>query len=174
MRWAIDSLVALMLAGIVAGLVYHYRDTEEYGLNRDALQQDVVRFRKQIMLHAALGQVEMSVRGFPLTVDPEWFSEEEGGIPQNLLLDDSHPWLEIAGPSQVDLLHPMDRVSSGGLAKFWYNPYTGDVRARVPVAVSDSESLDLYNEVNSSNLTDLFIISKIGDEEQLAAETTSN
>lgn len=174
MRWAIDSLVALMLAGIVAGLVYHHRDAEEHVQNRDALHGDLVRFRKQIILHAALGQVEMSVRGFPLTIDPEWFSEEEGGIPQNLLLDDSHPWLEIAGPSQSNLLHPMDRVTAGRQAKFWYNPYTGDVRARVPASVSDSKSLELYNKVNGSNLTDLFIMSKVGDDELAAAESMSH
>ncbi len=165
MRWAIDSLVALMIAGIVTGVVLHFRTSEEDTEHQTHLREDVARFRQVIVLQAAFDQVPMSARGFPLNVDPEWFAKDEQGMPENLLLDEQHPWLEIAGPAQAELSHPTQRVATNSQhAKFWYNPYTGDVRARVPAGVSDAESLALYNDVNACSLTSLFEPAKTDDE----------
>lgn len=165
MRWAIDSLVALMISGVVAGVVLYYRTTEQEEQNRATLRSDVTRFNKQVILQAALGRVEISVRGFPTTIDPEWFSVENGDLPENPLMDGTHPWLEIAGIAQADLTHPPVRVGTDSTsAKFWYNPYTGNVRARVPAGLSDAETLELYNYVNSCALTDLFAPRTLSDE----------
>jgi hypothetical protein len=56
------------------------------------------------------------------------------------------------------------------MAAFWYNPYQGILRARVPVMISDEESLSVYNRINSSSLTSIFpkgsggdLLSAIGD-----------
>ncbi len=171
MRWAIDSLVAIMISGVVAGVVLYYRTTEQENQNRQVLRSDVVRFNEQVILQSALGRVELSVRGFPTTIDPEWFNAENGGLPENPMIGSNHPWLEIAGIIQADLTHPPIRVGADNTsAKFWYNPYTGNVRARVPAGLSDADTLKLYNYVNSSDLTDLFAPRTLSDELAIAED----
>jgi hypothetical protein len=97
-------------------------------------------------LRAALRDVPVSSRGYPLTIDPEWF---EGTLPWNDLLGPSQPWLELAHQDQKDLVHPPDPfVIERTQAGFWYNPHTGHVRARVPAQASESASVELYNRVN--------------------------
>jgi hypothetical protein len=41
-------------------------------------------------------------------------------------------------------------------SRFWYNPYAGVVRARVPQGASDAAALKMYNAVNVSRLRSLF------------------
>lgn len=169
MRWAIDSLVALMISGVVAGVVLYYRNTEQEGKHRETLRSDVTRFNNQVILQSALGRVEISVRGFPMTIDPEWFNEDNGSLPENPMMEGNHPWVEIAGVDQADLTHPPVRVAFDSTsAKFWYNPYTGNVRARVPAGLSDAETLNLYNYVNSCDLADLFAPRTLSDELAIA------
>jgi hypothetical protein len=154
MRLLMDTLVALMLAGILVGVVFHTRTDHETDQTKQTTRLELRRFQQQIALQSALAKVERTERGYPVTIDPEWF---QGNLPSNPLLGPEHPWVEIAGSDQQDLLHPLERVASNkGIAKFWYNPYLGLVRARVPVGMSDSASLELYNFVNDSNLPDLF------------------
>lgn len=164
MRWVVDSLVALMIAGIVTGVVLHVRQREQFELSREIVRGDIQRFRQQINLQTAMSKVELTEQGYPATIDPEWFTTDDGGLPMNPLLDDQHPWLELAGPSQALLVHPPNRTaSSRRFAKFWYNPYTGAVRARVPVGVSDSETLELYNYINNCDLGSLFASGSVLD-----------
>jgi hypothetical protein len=149
-----DTLVALMLVGILAGIVWHnHGDCERQAL-LDQVREEVRRFQQQILLQATLGEVEQSERGYPATVDPKWFA---GCLPANDLLGPGHPWLEIAGPEQRSLRHPPQLLADDeGLAKFWYNPSTGSLRARVPVGISDAAALETYNYVNDSDLPSLF------------------
>jgi hypothetical protein len=39
---------------------------------------------------------------------------------------------------------------------FWYNPYQGVIRTRVPAMISDQRSLDLYNRLNRCTLQSIF------------------
>ncbi len=154
MRLLIDSLVALMLTGILAGVVLHTRSEWRLEDKIELARAEVERFQSQIMLQTAMEKVEMSQRGYPARVDTAWFA---GRLPRNPLLGPSHPWLEIAGDDQKDLHHPSNRIAfSHDVAQFWYSPHTGELRARVPAGVSDATALRLYNRVNGSNLTDLY------------------
>ena len=154
MRLLRDTLVALMLVGILAGIVWHNRSDVDRQAMLDAVREDVRRFQQQILLQATLGEVEQSERGYPASVDPKWFA---GSLPANDLLGPEHPWLEIAGPDQRGLHHPSQLLADeGGLAKFWYNPLTGSLRARVPVGISDAAALEMYNHINDSELPSLF------------------
>ena len=168
MRLLVDILLALMLCGVLAGVVMYKRGEISSKQDLEQTRVDVRRFQQQITLHAQLGQVEHSKRGFPMTIEPAWFSDN---LPRNPLLGPGHPWLEIAGIIQADLTHPPIRVGADNTsAKFWYNPYTGNVRARVPAGLSDAETLKLYNYVNSSDLTDLFAPRTISDELAIAED----
>ena len=71
---------------------------------------------------------------------------EPGGCPQR-----------PAGEEIAALEHPVNLTASDySLAQFWYNPNTGQVRARVPAGISDAAALGLYNRVNDCNVPDLF------------------
>jgi hypothetical protein len=154
MRFFMDCMVALMLTAILAGIMWYNRVDAQHTQARELARAEVRRFQQQISLQSALAQVQRSERGYPQAVEPDWF---QGKLPSNPLLDSSHPWLEIAAPEDADLQHPMQRVAAhSGVAKFWYNPSTGVVRARVAAGGSDKSSVEMYNFVNDATLPDLF------------------
>ena len=154
MRLAIDSLVALMLAAVLTGVVLKSKTGGGETAELNQVRSEVRRFQQQVMLQAALEQVELSEGGFPKTVDPEWF---HGDLPANSLLDPATPWLEVASRSQLTMLHPPLRVATGEkTARFWYNPRLGLVRARVPAGISDSQAIRWYNQINDCDLATLY------------------
>ncbi|MHC4416462.1 MAG: hypothetical protein ACYS0G_14410 [Planctomycetota bacterium] len=156
----IDTLVALMLTGLLAGVVFHTRVERKMDEKIVLARAEVRRFQSQLNLQAALEKVELTQRGYPATVEPEWFL---GDLPANPLLGPGHPWLEIAGKAHSNLDHPELRTASDhSVAQFWYNPYRGSLRARVPSGISDATALELYNRINECNLTSLVSAGKAG------------
>ena len=154
MRLLIDSLVAVMLAALLGAIVLAERREQDWYRDIEIASVDLHRLQREIYLQAALGDVPLSDRGFPVTVDPEWF---ETGLPRNPLLGPDHPWLEVAGAAQQHLTHPPKRMAvDRQTAKFWYNPYQGVVRARVSSELAEHEALTLYNQVNGCRLPNLF------------------
>ena len=157
MRLLVDSLMAVMLAALLAGILLKQQADEEARRNVETLRSNVRIIQQQVMLQAALERVPRNEYGFPATIDPAWFG---GNVPRNpLFTSDDHPWLEVAGPHEVDLLHPTARTSAPDLdrvATFWYNPVRGVVRARVPYDLTDRRTIDTYNYVNGCSLDDLF------------------
>jgi hypothetical protein len=150
MRLLIDTLVALMLAGLLGGILLHYRQDQAGEEQIDEVRQALRQLRQQVAYHAAMADTDLTGRGFPTEIDPEWFGE---ALPENALADGNHPWIEIAGRGQADLLNPPVRVLlDESYAGFWYNPYQGVVRARVPADVSDDRAVQLYYEVNGSSV----------------------
>jgi len=153
MRLVIDSLVALMLAGLLGGILLYQRSTEEESRDVELLRQSLRRIEQQIAYHSAVADTQLTGRGFPETIDPEWFAAD---LPRNVLANGPHPWLEVATAEQANLQHPPVRVMlDKSYAGFWYNPYQGVVRARVPSEVSDEQAIAIYNEVNGSYEKDL-------------------
>ena len=154
MRTLLNILVAAMLMGILVGVVM-IRSTE--GIKQDQIRtarDEVRRFQRQIAFQATMADVELTAEGFPVTADPNWF---HGDLPKNPLIEAGHPWVEIAGRNERSLLHPLDlKVRDAAAAQFWYNPYKGIVRTRVPADISDARALKLYNQANHSSLGGLF------------------
>ena len=154
MRFLIDILVGLMLLGLAAGAFLHFRTSNNTANRTERTRMELRRFQSQLDLKAALGEAELSTAGFPLDINIEWFGDS---LPSNPLLPLGHPWVEIAPESQQSLDHPLDRSATDrSLAQFWYNPYRGALRARVPSKGTDTETLILYNTVNDSSLPGLF------------------
>ncbi len=155
MRLLIDTLVALMLAGILGGIVVAHRDNSDSEATYDSGRMQLRDLQRQINLQASLKRVPINEFGWPMTVDPEWFADHR---PDNPLLDDSRPWLEVATPMYYRLENPLDcSTADPRAAQFWYNPAKGIVRARVPAGLSDQASLDAYNRVNGTSLVDLYV-----------------
>lgn len=156
MRVLINGLMVLMVAGLLAGVAWYHQKEWSTRSELDFVRGEVALLRQQIMFQAAMGEVELSLQGYPLTVDPEWFSSN---LPDNPLLGTSHPWVEIADNDKWQQLHPAEPIATHKrLAQFWYNPANGIVRARVPAGISDAASLQMYNHINECDLKVLFEI----------------
>lgn len=154
MRTLLNILVVVMLAGILVGVVM-IRSNK--GIKQDQIRtarDEVRRFQRQITFQATIAEVELTAEVYPVTADPNSF---HGNLPQNLLIEAGHPWVEIAGRNERSFLHPLDIVVRDAVAaQFWYNPYKGIVRARVPADISDAIALEVYNQVNDSSLGGVF------------------
>ena len=154
MRRFIDVLAVLTLAGLGAAIFYAQKDRYDHEQAVEQVSEAVRIFDLKIKYHAATEGAELTARGWPVTIDPAWF---EGAVPRNPLVSADRPWLEIAGPDDAELQHPRLRMTVDlTVASFWYNPYNGALRARVPVTTSDAEALQMYNTVNHSSLTSIF------------------
>lgn len=168
MRWRdVLTVLGLGLAMVGAVTVQRARGREQAEFNRVAAELN--RLALEISYRSVTGQsVERNDLGWPTTVKPEWF--EEGQAPRNFMADPAAPWLEVAGPEERNLDHPRLRMLvSEQIAGFWYNPARGVVRARVPVMVSDSAALELYNRLNGSSLASIFD----GADERVASQTAA-
>lgn len=153
MRWLRDCVAVVGLAALSAGTLYVYRQQETQVEAVQDVAQAVQSINQQIALQATTHTTALNERGWPRTIDPKWFDSP----PMNDLVGDDHPWIEIAGPEDAALQHPRVRIAvSDQLAAFWYNPYQGVVRARVPVMLSDEDATRVYNQVNSCNLSTIF------------------
>lgn len=156
MRRVVDFFAILTLIGLGAAIFYTQKDRYQQQEAIEQTSQAVRMFDLKIKYHAATEGAQLTARGWPVTIDPAWF---EGAVPRNPLVSANRPWLEIAGPQDSELQHPRLRMtvdSDPPLASFWYNPYNGALRARVPVTASDQEALEMYNTVNRTSLTTIF------------------
>jgi hypothetical protein len=153
MRLLIDSLTAVTLAGLLAGLLMYYRHQESEDDAVAELRANVEVIRQELMVQTALERVARNEYGNPESIDPEWFEEE---LPRNVLLGSRYPWLEIASGEELKQDNPTHKVAADeSQAGFWYNPRKGLVRARIPQYTSDKRTLEVYNFVNRTNLASL-------------------
>lgn len=154
MRWVRDLALIMILAALAGGAVIYSRMERDQEQLVQQAAAEVRRLETEIKYRAATNAVELNARGWPVTIDPMWF---DGRPPLNRLVSTDRPWLEVSGPEQAGLSHPTIRFAlEPTQASFWYNPYQGIVRARVPVMVSDAKALDLYNRINACHITSLF------------------
>lgn len=171
MRLILDTLIALMLLGIVAGVVATDRRDRDVQTRSHRTRLALARLHEQMMLRAALRETPINDAGFACDISPHWFDRD--GLPRNSLarapghllhvsgqihattVTSDRPWIDLAPPGDT-ADHPPDPVLiSPGQAEFWYNPHRGIIRARVMARESSEATLALYNHVNSSNLRQL-------------------
>lgn len=152
MRLVIDSLIALMLVGILAVVVIHYRNNRTRVTDLSAVHGALAQLHEQAAFQAALGIVERSDAGFPEHVSPDWFDDT---VPVNDLLTAKHPWIDVAPPGDRSDQPPDPVIRRPEQAGFWYNPARGVFRARVMPEATDALTLEVYNRVNGTTLTRL-------------------
>lgn len=146
MRWLRDIALLVLLIALGAGVVWWQQVQREERARIDQTTADTQRLEREVRYRAATKTGNLNARGWPVTVDPDWFLTEP---PQNFVVSEDRPWLEIAVESEAGLLHPPVRMTLDEHgAAFWYNPYQGVVRARVPVEMTDQQATALYNAVN--------------------------
>lgn len=154
-RGVIEGLTVLAIAGLIGGMYYLKSEEDKATRQSDEVAAEVQRFRGELSLRAASGlATERNPRGWPVTVDPKWFDDRP---PRNDLLSSDRVWVEVAPEHHAKLQHPPVRIAlDRTFASFWYNPYLGIVRARVPLMLSEEESLALYNKINSVSVESLY------------------
>lgn len=87
---------------------------------------------------------------FPGTLDPSWFVE--GTLPHNPLApEQTSPIVIYDASAAQNATHPASKLVSTSGA-FWYNPNNGAFRALVPAQSSEAQTLQLYNDANSSQV----------------------
>jgi hypothetical protein len=148
LRRIVDLVAITTALGLASGVGWHGYAHFEEQRNIKRVSGELRRFQQVLAYQSASGQTQTNTRGWPVTIDPNWFG---GDPPRNHLLTPDRPWLEIAPQEQAQLNDPPVRMSiDGATAAFWYNPNQGIVRARVPVQISDEKSLAMYNAVNGT------------------------
>lgn len=159
MRLLIDSLIAVMLIGILAGVLLHHRAAQQHAQRLRLVHDALAQLHEQAVFHAALadrhGDDEADVvyrPGFPTRIDSAWFP---GGIPRSALAGVAHPWIDTAPHGDLSRHPPDPTLERSAQAGFWYNPALGIFRARVPRQITEKATLDLYNHLNGSSLTAL-------------------
>jgi len=162
MRWFLDAIGLILVMALLGGILWYKKDVRE----REAMIIEACvarnRLELEIRYRAATRSGELNARGWPITIDAKWF---EGHPPRNHLIEASSPWVEVAPADQAGLQHPPVRMAvDESLAGYWYNPYLGVLRARVPVMVSDQEAVDLYNRLNNSQLYSIFQSDRLADD----------
>ena len=147
MRLVVDSLIALLLVAVLAGVLVHHLHA----------QHELDRYQQ---VHHALGKLyEQAIvngsntdnpteTGFPLIMKQVWFEP----VPINVMIDPGHPWLDIAPPGDM-ANHPPDPIAyTKEQAGFWYNPNRGIFRARIKLQFAAADTLELYNQLNNCTL----------------------
>ena len=154
MRHVINILLVMMAGGCIAIGVRSFTEHRELQEHVESTREALYELKQRVALHSTVEEVAKSSNGFPESIDPDWFPET---LPLNHLVSENRPWLEIAGEEDRNKRHPDQRATiDSDLAAFWYNPYNGVIRARVPRSISDSNTNQLYDQVN--NITKEIVI----------------
>ncbi len=152
-RLIMYALFLLALAGTVGAFSWHQRARSDELAEINRARASLQRLERELKVRAATGQCKVNGRGWPDTVEPEWFTVDP---PINPLVPIDRPWLEIAGAGEEALMDPpLRQTVTSEVASYWYNPATGVVRARVGPRISDRSALRLYNQVNGTSLKNL-------------------
>jgi hypothetical protein len=152
MRVLVDSLIALMLAAILVGVLIQHRE-EQHKLERvQHVHQALTRLYDQAAYRVAVAEVMKTPTGFAAFISPLWFEDD---LPVNVIVPGKQPWLDIAPDGDTNDHPPDPIITSGQQAGFWYNPTRGVFRARVTEQMSSQETLRLYNQLNNTAVTAL-------------------
>jgi type II secretory pathway pseudopilin PulG len=152
MRLLIDSLIALMVVGILAGVILFQRAQTQKVEQCETVQQALARLQEQVLYRGALGEVDITDAGFPSDISPLWFGNN---MPLNLMVPGRQPWLDVAPEGDNGDDPPDPVVTRPEQAGFWYNPNRGLCRARVQSQITERETLRLYNQLNGTFLKQL-------------------
>jgi hypothetical protein len=157
-RWLADIAALVIVLALGSGLLLLERAKRDREATIQRVAADARRLELELKYRAASKTVELNPRGWPVTVDPKWFDYDP---PVNTLLSPNRPWVEVASPDEAGLLHPHVRMAvDESYAAFWYNPYQGVIRARVPVMVNDEQATELYNRINATVIASIFFEEK--------------
>ncbi len=148
----IEILIVSAILVVIAGIAYPLVAGIPRNVQTVTMSSVVRLIRQKILYHAAVGDVPLSMEGYPNTIDPEWFTN---GLPQDV-------WTKR--PMKIQTVHgakdqtiPMDKTfklpKSNGVGEHtaWYNAATGAFVALVPKIGSEADMREMFNLVNGQN-----------------------
>lgn len=160
-RWLLDGVAVVAALVLIGGAILFFRTRQEKEALIERASSELRRIELELKYRAAAKLPGLNARGWPATIEEEWF-RGPSGIPRNPLVSPERPWIDLATKEEEDLDNPILKMTADPrLAGFWYNPHLGVIRARVPVMVSDEESLEVYNRVNGTHLASIFGASSV-------------
>ena len=150
----VELLIVMALLAVLAGIVYPVvADVGEFS-RAGAMATTVNTVREKIVYHAAVGDVPLSMEGYPNDISPGWFAG--GQMPR-------HAWTER--PLKIQVVHgpksarypnkkwytvKPDGDAAGPSA--WYNAATGAFCVLVPKIGTEDERIELFNRVNNADV----------------------
>ncbi len=144
----VEVLIVVVVLGVLAAsVVPHFASAAES--TKISSAASTLRQVQQML------QVEFVAGGeYPATIEAEWFAGAALPVnPFDTTFEDSVYYDTADNAGKV---HPtVKHIDSASLKTFWYNPLNGRFRARVAEQGTDAETLELYNVVNGSRLTDI-------------------
>lgn len=154
LRRAVDLATVVAAVALTVMLGRYFSGAMQQDQDVDTVKSSLRRFNQVIAVKSASKDVALTDKGFPATLNVEWFGND---VPHNALVTAERPWVEVATAAEAKLKHPNVRIAADATtAGFWYNPYLGIFRARVPFEISDQKALDLYNQINGSSVASIF------------------
>ncbi len=148
MRLLVDFMIALIVLVVIATIMVQQRARAEQNSLVEQTQHAMHAIESKAIFHAGLGETDLTRRGYPMVIDELWFDQ----LPVNPLTGPTIVWIEVAADDNIKAFNPRYVTAEHGRSAFWYNPYLGIVRARVPMQTSEQATVDLYNMVNGTTL----------------------
>jgi hypothetical protein len=154
LRRAVDLSTIVAAIALTAMLAWHFSGQFKREKEVQAVRESIREMEKMLAMRAAAKDTPLTRNGWPTSVDVTWFN---GAPPLNVLVSPDRPWVEIAPEEEAHLRDPNLRVASDWrTAGFWYNPYLGIVRARVPYEINDERAREMYNQINGTSVASIY------------------
>ncbi len=136
-----EVLLVLVIISILSGIVLlQFRDFSERSQNA-ALQSTLYSVRSY------LRHQQLDNGSFPSSIS----GSAMGGSLTNPYKPDAVDVVEVI--THPTTLYPLQKRANGGHDPFFYNTTTGSFMARVPPGVGNAELIELFNEVNGTQIT---------------------
>ena len=152
-HFLLNSLIGLLVTGVVASIMIHRHDKRLNQDQHERVHQALDQLQDKITIVGAMKMNSAGQESFPHEISPLWFRAE--GLPTNVAVPGKQPWLDIAPQGDHSDQPPDPVIVSADQAGFWYNPNNGVFRARVVPEFSQQATLDKYNNLNNTQLTSL-------------------
>ena len=150
----VEVFIVVALLAVLAGIVYPvFADVGEFS-RAGAMATTVNTVREKILYHAALGDVPLSMEGYPNDISPGWFAG--GQMPRHSWTDRPLKIQVVHGPKSAP--YPNKKwytVKPNGDAaghSAWYNASNGSFCALVPKTGTEDERIDLFNRINDADV----------------------
>ncbi len=152
-RLLVNSLIGLLVIAVLASMLVNHHEKRLNSNQHEAVHLALEQLHDKATFVGALDVDAVGKEGFPLEISPLWFRDE--GLPMNVTVPGWHPWLDIAPLGDHAQQPPDPVIVRRDQAGFWYNPNNGIFRARVTPQFTEQSTVKLYNDLNGTSLTTL-------------------